>query len=90
MNTLRVKLTNAKGISVAGAEITVKFFMAAMPEMGMAAMSTSAKLIQKSDALYEGQGNLGSGGGWRVTITVQRKGQTVVTKEMHVNAEGGM
>jgi len=68
----------------------VTFFMPSMPAMGMAAMSTTAKLTQKSDGVYEGQSNLGSGGTWQVTITVQQNGQTIATKQLHVNAEGGM
>jgi RND family efflux transporter MFP subunit len=90
VNILRVKLTNTNGSAVTGADVTVKFFMAAMPAMGMAAMDTTSKLTQKSAGLYEGQDNLGSGGTWQVTITVQQNGQTIATKQMHVNAEGGM
>jgi RND family efflux transporter MFP subunit len=89
-NTFRVKLTAANGSPVTGADVTVKFFMAAMPAMGMEAMNTTSKLTQKSDGLYEGQGNLGSGGTWQVTITIQQNGQTVATKQLRVNAEGGM
>jgi hypothetical protein len=33
---------------------------------------------------------LGSGGTWQVTITVQRGGQTVATKQLSVDATGGM
>ena len=39
-NTFRVRLTDAGGTPVSGAEVTVTFFMAAMPAMGMAAMHT--------------------------------------------------
>src|SRR5712691_5372986 len=37
-NTCRVKLTGADGTPITGAQVTVTFFMAAMPAMGMAAM----------------------------------------------------
>jgi RND family efflux transporter MFP subunit len=89
-NSFRVKLTGANGSPVTGADVAVTFFMPSMPAMGMAAMSTTAKLTQKSDGVYEGQSNLGSGGTWQVTITVQQNGQTIATKQLHVNAEGGM
>jgi len=89
-NTFRVKLTAKNGTQVTGANVTVKFFMAAMPAMGMAAMNTISTLAEKSDGLYEGQGNLGSGGTWQVTITVQQNSQIIATKQMRVNAEGGM
>jgi RND family efflux transporter MFP subunit len=89
-NSLRVKLTGANGSPVTGADVAVTFFMPSMPAMGMAAMNTTAKLTQKSDGVYEGQSNLGSGGTWQVTITVQQNGQTIATKQLHVNVEGGM
>lgn len=90
VNTFRVKLTGANGNPVTGADVTVTFFMPSMPAMGMAAMNTTAKLTQKGDGLYEGQGNLGSGGTWQVTITAQQSGKIIATKQMHINAEGGM
>ena len=39
-NIFRVKLTGADGTPITGAQVTVTFFMAAMPAMGMAAMRT--------------------------------------------------
>jgi len=89
-NTFRVKLTDSKGTAVAGAAITVRFFMAAMPAMGMAAMNTTAKLSDKGNGLYEGPGTLGSGGTWRVTITAQKNGQIIATKQLSVDATGGV
>jgi len=89
-NTFRVKLTGANGSPVTGADVSVIFFMPSMPAMGMAAINTTTKLLQKSAGLYEGQGNLDSGGTWQVTITVQQNGQTIATKQLHMNAEGGM
>jgi Cu(I)/Ag(I) efflux system membrane fusion protein/cobalt-zinc-cadmium efflux system membrane fusion protein len=89
-NTLRVRLTNASGAPVTGAQVTVTFYMAAMPAMGMAAMNTNATLTEKGNGLYEGQGVLPSGGTWQVTITAQQGGKTLATKQLHVNAEGGM
>ena len=58
--------------------------------MGMAAMKTTATLTEKSNALYEGTGELGSGGTWQVTITAQKNGQTLASKQMNVSATGGM
>ena len=89
-NTLRVKLTDGTGTPVAGADITVTFYMAAMPAMGMAAMNTTVKLSDKGNGLYEAAGALGSGGTWRVTITAQKNGQLIATKQLSVDATGGM
>ncbi len=89
-NIFRVKLTGANGSPVTGADVTVTFFMPSMPAMGMASMNATAKLTQKGDGIYEGQGNLGSGGTWQVTITAQQSGKIIATKQLHINAEGGM
>jgi Cu(I)/Ag(I) efflux system membrane fusion protein/cobalt-zinc-cadmium efflux system membrane fusion protein len=89
-NTFRMRLTNASGAPITGAQVNVTFYMAAMPAMGMAAMNTNATLTDKGNGLYEGQGALASGGTWQVTITAQQGGKTLATKQLHVNAEGGM
>jgi Cu(I)/Ag(I) efflux system membrane fusion protein/cobalt-zinc-cadmium efflux system membrane fusion protein len=89
-NTFRVQLTGASGNPIAGAHVTVTFFMPAMPSMGMAAMKTAAALTDKGNGLYEATGELGSGGTWQVTITAQKNGQTLASKQINVNASGGM
>ena len=85
-----MKLTEANGAPATGAQVTVTFYMAAMPAMGMAAMNTTAKLNEKGNGLYEGNGSLGSGGTWQVTISAQKNGQVIATKQLSVNATGGM
>jgi RND family efflux transporter MFP subunit len=89
-NIFRVKLTNADGNPTTGAEVTVTFYMAAMPAMGMAAMNSTAKLTERGNGIYEGSGSLDSGGTWQVTISVQKNGQVIATKQLRVNATGGM
>jgi Cu(I)/Ag(I) efflux system membrane fusion protein/cobalt-zinc-cadmium efflux system membrane fusion protein len=89
-NVFHVKLTGVNGQPVVGAQVAVTFFMAAMPAMGMGAMNTTTQLIQKSPGLYDGTGVLESGGTWQVTVTVKQNGQTIGTKQLRVNAEGGM
>lgn len=89
-NLFRVKLTGANGAPVAGAQVNVTFFMAAMPAMGMAAMRTSVELADKGNGMYEGKGDLGSGGTWQVTITARQNGVVIASKQLTVNATGGM
>ncbi len=89
-NTVRVKLTDADGKPVTGAEVKVRFFMPAMPAMGMAAMQSVFTLTDRGGGFYEGNGKLQSGGTWQVTVIAQKDGQTVATKQLSVNAEGGM
>jgi len=40
--------------------------------------------------MYEGKGDLGSGGTWQLTIRAQKNGQTIANKQLPVNATGGM
>src|SRR5229473_291443 len=89
-NTVRVKLTGQDGKPIIGAQVRVTFFMAAMPAMGMAAMNTTINASDKGGGMYEGNGELGSGGTWQVTVTAQQNGQTIATKHLTVNATGGM
>jgi len=89
-NTIRVKLSDASGASISGAEVSVTFFMPAMPAMGMAAMRTPVSLADKGNGMYEGSGQLYSGGTWQVTIVANKNGQVIASKQLKVNATGGM
>ena len=89
-NGFHVKLHGSGGAAIDGAEVTVTFFMPAMPAMCMAAMNTKATLTGKGNGLYEGPGTLESAGSWQVTITARKDGEMIATKQMRVNAEGGM
>lgn len=89
-NTVRVKLTAGDGKPIAGAQVTVTFFMPAMPAMGMAAMKTVINAGDMGNGVYEGKGDLESGGTWQVTITAVQNGQTIASKQLSVNATGGM
>jgi RND family efflux transporter MFP subunit len=89
-NVFRVKLTGPKGAAISGAQVTVTFFMPAMPAMGMAAMRTVVTVTEKQDGIYEGSGQLDSGGTWQVTIVAHKNGQIIVNKKLNVNATGGM
>ena len=89
-NTFRVKLTGADGAAITGAQVTVTFFMPAMPAMGMAAMRNVATLSEKGGGLYEGPGEVQMGGTWQVTVLATKAGQTIAQKQFSVTAEGGM
>jgi Cu(I)/Ag(I) efflux system membrane fusion protein/cobalt-zinc-cadmium efflux system membrane fusion protein len=89
-NIIRVKLADASGAPISGAEVSVTFFMPAMPAMGMAAMRTQVSLADKGNGLYEASAQLDSGGTWQVTVIAKKNGQTVASKQLSVNATGGM
>jgi RND family efflux transporter MFP subunit len=89
-NVFRVNLTDASGAPISGAEVSVTFFMPAMPAMGMASMRIPVTLGEKGNGRYEASGQLESGGTWQVTILARKNGQIIATKQLSVNATGGM
>jgi len=89
-NIFVVKLTDATGKPVAGADVSVTLYMPAMQAMGMAAVKVTVKLTQKSAGQYEGSGDLPSGGTFQVTVTARQNGQAVAAKQLRINADGGM
>lgn len=89
-NVFRVKLADKNGVPLTGAQVSVIFFMPAMPAMGMAAMKTEVQLSDKGGGIYEGAGSLASGGTWQVTITASQNGRVIGSKHFPATAEGGM
>lgn len=89
-NTLRVTLSSADGMPIAGAEVSVTFFMPAMPAMGMAAVTERTTLADKGNGAYEGSLNLPGGGSYQVTISAVRDGHTLAAKQLTLNVTGGM
>lgn len=89
-NEYRVKLTASDGSPVTGAQVTLRSFMPAMPDMGMAAMNVVTRLNEKGAGLYEAHVNLDTGGTWQITVTATKNGSLLATKQLSINAEGGM
>ena len=89
-NEYRVKLTAPDGSPITGAQVSVRSFMPAMPQMGMAAMNLVTQLDEKGGGMYEGQVNLDSGGTWQITVTATKSGTVLAAKQLSINAEGGM
>jgi len=89
-DTVRIKLTDARGKPVDGVQVSAIFFMPAMPAMGMAAEHAAAALNAKGEGIYEGPVELNSGGTWQVSLTVQRGGTTIASQNLTVDVAGGM
>ena len=89
-NTLRVKVKSAEGKTAGPAQISIRFYSAAMPAMGMAAVERVATLADRGDGLYEGSVQLPNAGTYQVTITMLRSGQMVATKQFSAIVTGGM
>lgn len=89
-NKLQVKLMGTDGKPIEGATVTVRFFMPAMPAMGMAAKSVNADLPDSGGGMYRGSIDLPSGGAWQATIAARKNSGTLATKILNVNASGAM
>jgi Cu(I)/Ag(I) efflux system membrane fusion protein/cobalt-zinc-cadmium efflux system membrane fusion protein len=88
-NLYRVKLTGADGAPITSAQVNVRSYMPAMPQMGMAALTVATTLAEKGSGIYEGQANLESGGTWQVNVTAVKNGAVLATKQLSINTEGG-
>src|SRR5258705_314744 len=89
-NIVHVKLPGQHGNPIAGANLTVTFHIAAFPAMQIPLLKTVITATDKGDGMYEGKGDLGSGGTWQVTIRAQQNGQTISNKQLNLKATGGM
>jgi Cu(I)/Ag(I) efflux system membrane fusion protein/cobalt-zinc-cadmium efflux system membrane fusion protein len=89
-NAIRVKLTDTHGKPIVGADVTATFFFAAMPAMGMGAVTTNCQLTQTSPGTYDGTGVIEFGGTWQISLKVKQNGKTIGAKQLRVNAVGGM
>ncbi len=89
-NLYRVKLSASDGSPITGAQLNIRSYMPAMPAMGMPAMNLVTPLAEKGNGIYEGQATLESGGTWKVTITALKNGAVLATKQLSLQAQGGM
>ncbi|HWW83639.1 MAG TPA: FixH family protein, partial [Vicinamibacterales bacterium] len=85
-NQLEATVKDATGNPIDDAEVTVQFFMPAMPTMNMPAMKSDAKLAPAGGGVYRGSGQVMMAGRWEATVTVVRGGQRLGTKQLPVVA----
>ncbi len=85
-----VTVRDSKGAPISGAQVTVSFYMAAMPAMGMAALHAQGTAVDQGNGKYSASIELPSGGTWSLTITASKNGQTIATKQLDVSASGSM
>jgi len=85
-NELEATVKDAGGKPIDDAEVTVQFFMPAMPTMNMPAMRSEAKLTPAGGGIYRGSGQVMMAGRWDATVTVVRGGQRLGTKQLPVVA----
>src|SRR6185369_15487662 len=80
-NQLEVMVKDAGGKPVDGADVSVQFYMPAMPTMGMPAMKSETKLAPAGGGMYRGPGQVLMAGQWQATVTVTRGGQRLGEKQ---------
>jgi len=85
-NQLEATVKDAQGKPIDDAEVSVQFFMPAMPTMNMPAMKSDAKLAPAGGGVYRGSGQVMMAGRWDATVTVVRGGQRLGTKQLPVVA----
>jgi multidrug efflux pump subunit AcrA (membrane-fusion protein) len=83
-NQFEVSVKDPAGTPIDGAEVTLQFFMAAMPTMNMPAMKNDIKLSAAGAGTYRGTGPIMTAGRWDMTIGVSRNGQRVGSKQLSV------
>ncbi len=85
-NILEVSVKDASGQPIPDAEVSVTFFMAAMPTMNMPAMRNETKLPPVGGGVYRGSGQVMMGGRWDVTVNVSKDGQRLGSRQFAVVA----
>lgn len=86
-NTFYTKVTDPSGKPVSDAEVTVIFFMPAMPSMNMPAMRSETKLKSMGGGEYQGKGQVLMGGAWEVSVIVKQNGQPSGSAGFRINAK---
>lgn len=85
-NNFEVTVKDASGQPIADGEVSVQFYMAAMPTMNMPAMRNETKLEAVGGGVYRGTGQVMMAGRWDVTVSVMRQGQRLGSKQFGVVA----
>ena len=85
-NQFEVMVKDPAGKPVEGADVSLQFFMAAMPTMNMPAMRNEVKLSPAGGGVYRGTGQMMMAGRWDASLTVARGGQRLGTKQLPVVA----
>jgi RND family efflux transporter MFP subunit len=89
-NQLRIELRDRSGKPITNAKVSVTFYMAAMPAMGMAGMRAQAAAVDKGGGVYLAALDIPSGGTWQVTIVATREGRSIATRQFNVSVAGSM
>jgi RND family efflux transporter MFP subunit len=85
-NPFEVVLKDSSGKPVTDAEVSVRFFMPAMPTMNMPAMQNSAALLHSGNGVYRGAAQVLMSGNWDVTVIAARAGKEIGSRKLSMIA----
>jgi len=85
-NTFEVMVMSG-GQPVTDADVSVEFFMAAMPAMKMPEMRNTVSLKHEGGGRYRGAGNVMMAGNWDATVRVTRNGQDIGSQKFPITAK---
>ncbi len=83
---VQVTVMQPDGAPMTDAEVSVSYYMPAMPSMNMPEMRDVFPLAHRSDGTYSGTARLSMGGTWQVTVAVAQRGETVGKKRFTIIA----
>ena len=86
-NTFEVMVKGPDGKPITDAEVSVQFFMAAMPAMKMPEMKNTVTLKHQKDGTYVGTGQVMMAGKWDATVMVKRAGKELGSKKFPITAK---
>jgi Cu(I)/Ag(I) efflux system membrane fusion protein/cobalt-zinc-cadmium efflux system membrane fusion protein len=89
-NEVLITVRDSSGRQVTDAQVSVVFFMPAMPGMGMSAMRIEANATQKENGVYAATVNLESGGSWSVSVTANKNGNQIASRQLSMSVPGQM
>jgi RND family efflux transporter MFP subunit len=81
-NQFEAVVKDATGKPIDDADVTVQFFMPAMPTMNMPAMHSETKLSSVGGGTYRAPGQVLMSGRWEVTVTAMRAGRRLGSKQL--------
>ena len=86
-NTFDVTIKGPDGKPMTDADVSLTFYMAAMPEMNMPEMRNSVALKHRAKGQYRGTGNVIMAGRWDVTVVVKKGDKEIGSRKFTVTAK---
>lgn len=85
-NDVQVTIAQDDGSRLTDAEVSITYYMPAMPSMNMPEMRDVFSLSHQGEGTYSGTVRLSMGGTWQVTVAVARRGEAVGKKRFTIIA----